>query len=189
MVDSCKLDGVMIWLGIRQLCISDSTPPHSNRCEHVQLVFDCSCWCPFSQGQHSLIIWSHHKHCSRLFKMRAKSLCKIGCARSCTLTTKPAAGINEMVLQVSQQLPTNVWSGIKYVKVTRSCCPAFQGPSLKMQEATDRPRRSHVLLRYKGERQVHKMSKTISVCVYYANPLSNLWMHVCTKGPSRERFF
>lgn len=73
--------------------------------------------------------------------------------------------------------------------MTRSRCPAFQGPSLKMQQPSYRPRRSHILSRYKGERQVHKMSKTISVCVYYANPPSNLSMHVCTKGPLRPPFF
>lgn len=119
---------------------------------------------------------------------RATYKLKIGWVRSCTLATKPAAGVDETVLQVSQQLPTNVWSGIKYAKVTRSRCPAFQGPSLKMQQASWRPRRSHVLSRYKGERQVHKMSKTISICVYYANPLSNPLMHVCTKGPLRLFF-
>lgn len=80
-----------------------------------------------------------------------------------------------------EQLPTNVWSGIKYAEVTTSCSPAFQGWSLKMQQGSYRPRRSCVLSRYKGERQVHKMSRTISICVYYANPLSNLSVHVCTK--------
>lgn len=80
-----------------------------------------------------------------------------------------------------EQLPTNVWSGIKYAEVTTSFSPAFQGLSLKMQQGWYRPRRSYVLSRYKGERQVHKMSRTISICVYYANPLSNLSIHVCTK--------
>lgn len=95
-----------------------------------------------------------------------------------------------------EQLPTNVWSGIKYAEVTTSCSPAFQGLSLKMQQGSYRPSRSYVLSRYEGERQVHKMSRTISICVYYANPLSNLSMHVCTKdhwefrgkkGPLRVR--